>query len=210
MKLRPKLILIPAIALATIAGGLALSAGAANAATGSTCAESAPASNSNLFGWFVTSTQTNFGCFDAQQWELTSWYDIPVGNTIWICASPNVNDYQSVGFQPTGQTSSGQCPATNLGYTMLQVERASVGAPVINPGGVVNDTGGYITLYGVDFYPSDTVYTGGTLAQVTFDSLALGQINAKVNPGVCGSFVNVQVMNAFGELSNSEFVFISC
>jgi hypothetical protein len=155
-------------------------------------------------GWFWVHT---FGgaCPGGLYHLLESWYDRPIGDVMYICAGqPIPAEWQEF---PAGYM--GSCDDSNPPQTTWGVKRISAGVPQINSGGIVDPAtnspfnihaNSVVAMYGLDFYPPDTVYidAGGveyTSPRLTYDGLF--QINFQLPAGVTGA-ATVSVRNMAG------------
>ena len=222
MRLRRRLAALAAVLMAPL-GLLLISTAPANATTVNVCF-----GQSWGFGWFETNTFTDFtrcGSFQNDMIQLTSWYDMPLNSTMTVCAAQSGGPGISLGeWTILGQfTNFAACGSG--ANNMLTVGRTALGNPVINLGGVVSDapdhgfhSGSQVTIWGVDFYPSDTVSVvseisgqGGD-ATLSFDDVIPtlnGQINAQL-PNLPVGTADVYVINRAGLRSTSPYrIFIS-
>lgn len=203
-----KRLAVLAVALAAPLGFLAFSTTPANAVTADICA-----SQPYGLGWFKTDDHWdpnrcgNPPFITDNVITLTSWYDVPLGGTMDICADQPLpaGEWTVLGSH-WDPTRCGQPPF--IVNNVVTVQRAALGTPVINTGGVVSfasdghfHSGTVVAIYGIDFYAPDFVTivpqgASSTAATLLYDNAdRRGQIDAQLPslpPGPAMLFVTNQ------------------
>jgi hypothetical protein len=157
--------------------------------------------------------------------DLTSWYDVPLGSSMSICTSqqggpPFPSAEWTIVSQSIDATRCGH-PLVSTTGNIMTVQRVALGKPIINPGGIVSFAGDgrfhsntVVAIFGIDFYPSDSVFIQpaglpSMPATLLYDNATLnGQINAQL-PALPPGIANVFVVNAAGKVSDAATIVIN-